>query len=78
MTVYIIRTKTISVARSFKLASRKFTNESRTSQVAEVVNFWQQDPVYQEITSYLEDTDKITKYSTGANITGSKVVDIRN
>jgi hypothetical protein len=29
MTVYIIRPKTTSVARSLKLASRKFTAESR-------------------------------------------------
>ncbi|MBD2144772.1 S8/S53 family peptidase [Sphaerospermopsis sp. FACHB-1194] len=54
MGVYIIRPKTTSVARSLKLASRKFTAESRPSQVAEVVNFWQQDPVYQEINSYLD------------------------
>ncbi len=52
MTVYIIRPKTTSVARSLKLASRKFTAESRRSQVAEVVNFWQEDSGYQEITSY--------------------------
>ncbi|MEA5579637.1 S8 family peptidase [Anabaena sp. UHCC 0451] len=76
MGVYIIRPKTTSVAHSLKLASRKFTRESRPSQVAEVVNFWQQDPVYQEISSYLEDTDKITQYPTYSNITGSKVVDI--
>jgi hypothetical protein len=49
MTVYIIRPKTTSVARSLKLASRKFTPESRLSQVAEVVNFWQEDSGYQEI-----------------------------
>jgi subtilisin family serine protease len=76
MTVYIIRPKTTSVARSLKLASRKFTPESRSSQVAEVVNFWQEDSGYQEITSYLEDADTITKYPTYSNITGAKVVDI--
>ena len=53
MTVYIIRPKTTSVARSLKLASRKFTPESRPSQVAEVVNFWKEDYGYQEIISYL-------------------------
>lgn len=76
MTVYIIRPKTTSVARSLKLASRKFTPESRSSQVAEVVNFWQEDSGYQEITSYLEDADTITQYPTYSNITGAKVVDI--
>lgn len=76
MGVYIIRPQKTSVARSLKLASRKFTSESRPSQVAEVVNFWQEDSVYQEITSYLEDTENITKYPTYSNITGSKVVDI--
>ncbi|MFM5983281.1 MAG: S8 family peptidase [Sphaerospermopsis kisseleviana] len=76
MGVYIIRPKTTSVARSLKLASRKFTAESRPSQVAEVVNFWREDSVYQEISSYLEDTNKVTQSSTYSNITGSKVVDI--
>ncbi len=76
MTVYIIRPKTTSVARSLKLASRKFTAESRPSQVAEVVNFWQEDSGYQEITSYLEDSDTITQYPTYSNITGAKVVDV--
>lgn len=76
MTVYIIRPKTTSVARSLKLASRKFTPESRSSQVAEVVNFWQEDSGYQEITSYLEDADTIIQYPTYSNITGAKVVDI--
>jgi subtilisin family serine protease len=76
MTVYIIRPKTTSVARSLKLASRKFTPESRPSQVAEVVNFWQEDSGYQEIISYLEDTDTISEYPTYSNITGAKIVDI--
>lgn len=76
MTVYIIRPKTTSVARSLKLASRKFTAESRPSQVAEMVNFWQEDSGYQEITSYLEDSDTITQYPTYSNITGAKVVDV--
>ena len=76
MTVYIIRPKTTSVARSLKLASRKFTPESRPSQVAEVVNFWQEDSGYQEIISYLEDSDTISEYPTYSNITGAKIVDI--
>jgi subtilisin family serine protease len=76
MTVYIIRPKTTTVARSLKLASRKFTPESRSSQVAEVVNFWQEDSGYQEITNYLEDSNTITQYPTYSNITGAKVVDI--
>lgn len=76
MGVYIIRPKTTSVARSLKLASRKFTDEIRPSQVAEVVKFWQKDSVYQEISSYLKDTNKVTQSSTYSNITGSKVVDI--
>ncbi|WP_266888919.1 hypothetical protein [Trichormus azollae] len=33
------------VARSLKLASRKFTSESRPSQVAEVVNFYREDSI---------------------------------
>jgi hypothetical protein len=76
MTIYIIRPQTTSVARSLKLASRKFTPESRPSQVADVVNFWQEDSGYQEIITYLEDTDKITEYPTYSNITGAKIVDI--
>ena len=76
MSVYIIRPKTTTVARSLKLASRKFTPESRSSQVAEVVNFWQEDSGYQEITNYLEDSNTITQYPTYSNITGAKVVDI--
>ncbi|QJB44101.1 S8 family peptidase [Dolichospermum flos-aquae] len=76
MTVYIIRPKTTSVARSLKLASRKFTPESRPSQVAEVVSFWKEDSGYQEIISYLEDTDTISEYPTYSNITGAKIVDI--
>lgn len=67
MSVYIIRPKTTSVARALKLALRKFTSESRPSQVAEVVNFYREDSVYQEITSYLEDTDKITQCPTYSN-----------
>jgi len=77
MTVYIIRPKTTSVANSLKnLAPRKLTRESRVLQVAEVVKVWQEDPVYQEIKSYLEDSDKIIQYATYSNITGAKVVDI--
>lgn len=76
MSIYIIRPRKTSVAHSLKLTSRKFTRENRVTQVAEVVSFWQEDPVYQEIESYLKDTDTITQYPTETNITGAKIVDI--
>ena len=57
MSVYIIRPKTTSVVRSLKLASRKLSPESRSLQVAEVVHFWQEDPVHTDIDSWLEDAE---------------------
>ncbi len=57
MSIYIIRPKTTSVVRSLKLASRKLSPESRPAQVAEVVHFWQEDPVHTDIDSWLEDAE---------------------
>ncbi|MBD2771360.1 S8 family peptidase [Iningainema tapete] len=76
MSVYIIRPQTTSVARSLKLQSRNFTPESRPAQVAEVVNFWQEDPVYREIEHWLEDAEEISKYPDYSGITGATVVEM--
>lgn len=80
MSVYIIRPKATSVARSLKLASKKFTPESRQAQVAEVVNFWQENPVHQEIEDWLKDaqndTSEVTKYPDYSRITGASVIEI--
>ena len=80
MSVYIIRPKATSVARSLKLASKKFTPESRQAQVAEVVNFWQENPVHQEIEDWLEDaqnaTSQVSKHPDYSGITGASIVEI--
>ncbi|MEH1901431.1 MAG: S8 family serine peptidase [Nostoc sp.] len=80
MSVYIIRPKATSLARSLKLASRKFTPESRPVQVAEVVNFWREDPVHQEIESWLEDaqnaTSQVSKHPDYSGITGASIVEM--
>lgn len=80
MSVYIIRPKATSAARSLKLESKKFTPESRKAQVAEVVNFWQENQVYQEIEQWLEDaqndTSEVTKYPDYSGITGASVVEM--
>ena len=80
MSVYIIRPKATSVARSLKLASRKFTPESRQAQVAEVVNFWQENPVHQEIEDWLEDaqnaTSQVSKHPDYSGITGASIVEM--
>ncbi|MFN6462103.1 MAG: S8 family peptidase [Nostoc sp. DedVER02] len=80
MSVYIIRPKATSVARSLKLASKKFTPESRPAQVAEVVNFWQENPVHQEIESWLKDaqnsTSQVSKHPDYSGITGASIVEM--
>ncbi|WP_375510440.1 S8 family serine peptidase [uncultured Nostoc sp.] len=80
MSVYIIRPKATSVARSLKLESKKFTPESRKAQVAEVVNFWQENPVHQEIESWLEDaqnpTSQVSKHPDYSGITGASIVEM--
>ncbi|MEH1911299.1 MAG: S8 family serine peptidase [Nostoc sp.] len=80
MSVYIIRPKATSLARSLKLASRKFTPESRPAQVAEVVNFWREDPVHQEIEQWLEDaqneTSQVSKHPDYSGITGASIVEM--
>ncbi|MDF5738918.1 MULTISPECIES: S8 family peptidase [unclassified Nostoc] len=80
MSVYIIRPKATSLARSLKLGFRKFTPESRKAQVAEVVNFWQEDPVHQQIEDWLEDaqknTSEVAKYLDYSGITGASVVEM--
>ncbi|MDZ8221880.1 S8 family peptidase [Nostoc sp. ChiVER01] len=80
MSVYIIRPKATLLARSLKLASRKFTPESRQAQVAEVVNFWQENPLHQEIESWLEDaqntTSQVSKHPDYSGITGASIVEM--
>ncbi|MEH2364683.1 S8 family peptidase, partial [Nostoc sp.] len=80
MSIYIIRPKATSLARSLKLASRKFTPESRPAQVAEVVNFWREDPVHQEIEQWLEDpqneTSQVSKHPDYSGITGASIVEM--
>ncbi|MEH2118175.1 S8 family peptidase [Nostoc sp.] len=80
MSVYIIRPKATSLARSLKLGFRKFTPESRKAQVAEVVNFWQEDPVHEQIEDWLEDaqkdTSEVAKYPDYSGITGASVVEM--
>lgn len=76
MSIYIIRPKTASVAQSLKLASRKFTPESRPSQVKEVVGFWQEDPTHKEIEHWLEDAPNISKHSGYSGITGATIVEM--
>ncbi|MEH2239716.1 S8 family peptidase [Nostoc sp.] len=80
MSVYIIRPKATSVTRSLELASKKFTPESREAQVAEVVNFWHENPVYQQIENWLEDaqndTRQVAKYPDYSGITGVSVVEM--
>lgn len=80
MSIYIIRPKTTSLARSLKLGFRKFTPESREAQVAEVVSFWQEDPVHQQIEDWLEDaqkeTSEVSKYPDYSGITGASVVEM--
>ena len=80
MSVYIIRPKSTLIARSLELASKKFTPESRKAQVAEVVNFWHENPVYQQIEDWLEDaqneTSQVAKYPDYSGITGASVVEM--
>ncbi|MHC5774360.1 S8 family peptidase [Nostoc sp.] len=80
MSIYIIRPKATSLARSLKLGFRKFTPESRKAQVAEVVNFWQEDPVHQQIEDWLEDaqkdTSEVANYPDYSGITGASVVEM--
>ncbi|MHC5934351.1 S8 family peptidase [Nostoc sp.] len=80
MSVYIIRPKSTLIGRSLKLASRKFTPESRPAQVAEVVNFWREDPVHQEIEQWLEDaqneTSQVSKHPDYSGITGASIVEM--
>jgi subtilisin family serine protease len=76
MSIYIIRPKATSVARSLKLQSRKFTPESRPTQVAEVVDFWQEDPVHREIEHWLEDAENVSKHPTYSGITGAAIVEM--
>ncbi len=76
MSIYIIRPKTASVVRSLKLASRKFSPESRSLQVAEVVHFWQEDPVHTDIESWLENAENILKHPAYSGITGATIVEM--
>ncbi|MBO3463064.1 S8 family serine peptidase [Aetokthonos hydrillicola Thurmond2011] len=76
MTVYIIRPKATSVTRSLTLTSRTFSAESRTAQVEEVVDFWQQDPVYREIEHWLQDAENTLKYPLYSGITGASIVEM--
>lgn len=76
MSVYIIRPKATSVARSLKLQSRKFTAESRPGQVKEVVDFWEEDPVHREIEHWLEDAESVSKHPTYSGITGAAIVEM--
>lgn len=81
MSIYIVRPKTESVARSLNLSSRKFTPESRQTQVEEVVNFWQENKTYRTINQWIEEAtsreeNQILKYPIYSGITGVNIVEM--
>ncbi|MBD2411997.1 hypothetical protein FACHB389_14140 [Nostoc calcicola FACHB-389] len=79
MSVYIIRSQ-ISLARSLNVQSQKFTPESRNPQIREVVNFWREEPAYQQIKDWLQDAEnknsEVIRYPDYSGITGASVVEM--
>lgn len=81
MSLYIIRPKASSVPNSVNLSSVKFTPESRNAQIETVTHLNEQQPIYREIRSWIEDvqnTDEPQILKSKPGITGTVITEIAN
>jgi subtilisin family serine protease len=81
MTIYIVRPKTDIAGRFPKLAARKLTAENREAQVKEVAQQWQEDPTYQDIRNWIDETQDqgvapISINPSYPTLTGTTIVDM--
>lgn len=81
MPIYIIRPKKNIVTQSLSLINRKFTLECRQKQTQEVIDVYQNDPIYQEMIHWAKhegqkESIKIIKDPQQPNITGTMIVEM--
>jgi subtilisin family serine protease len=80
MAVYIIRPKESSVGKSLSLISRKFLPQSRQTQVEEVMQLHSENPVYQEINEWSNESQargsKIYKSASNPGVTGTAILEM--